>query len=98
MSENSETKWTPLQRIIEKVFQRAMDKRDASPGWLPDRIENSYARNYRHCFRKGDPASVAEFNTLTGDYLNELRKSAREELGLRPIVGRPASRSARGAR
>lgn len=70
---------TNNQKRIEGMFQRAMDLRDSSPGWLPDKLENSYAKRYRQCFRSGDSYAVAEFKVVTRAYRRELRKGAKEE-------------------
>jgi hypothetical protein len=67
------------QQRIEGMYQRAMNFRDSSSGWLPDRLENSYSKAYRTCFRTDTPAAVNHFRRLTRGYRKVLRQVAAEE-------------------
>jgi hypothetical protein len=67
------------QQRIEGMYQRAMNFRDSSPGWLPDRLENSYDKAYRACFRAATSTAVNHFRQLTRGYRRVLRQVAAEE-------------------
>lgn len=67
---------TRTQQQIERAFQRAMGIRDTTPGWVPDILENRYAKAYRKAFRTDNAEG---FQKETRFYLRELRKAAIEE-------------------
>lgn len=64
---------TATQKRIERAFQRAMNIRDSSPGWVADVIENRYARLYRRAYRNNDANG---FSVETRWYLKQLREAA----------------------
>ena len=80
MTDKPGTGPTPKQKAIEGMFQRAMNLRDSSPGRIPDRLENSYAKAYRCCYRTANDNAVLHFRSLTRNYRKVVRKIAAKHL------------------